>query len=71
MLGAFDGLVRPSREEVTSVNDDGVLNGSRVDEIAIGRKHLQAATLVLEELLHSVSEICRRGNQRLTRVIDP
>lgn len=49
VLGALDGVVGPAREEVGGVDDDGVFDGRRVDEVAVGREDLEAAGHVLEE----------------------
>jgi len=49
VLGAFDGVVGPSRQQVRGVDDDGVFDGRRVDEVAVGREDLEAAGHVLEE----------------------
>ena len=40
VLGALDGVVGPAREEVGGVDDDGVFDGRRVDEVAVGREDL-------------------------------
>ena len=49
VLGALDGVVGPAREEVGSVDDDGVFDGRRVDEVAVRGEDLEAAGHVLEE----------------------
>lgn len=40
VLGALDGVVGPAREEVGGVDDDGVFDGRRVGEVAVGREDL-------------------------------
>jgi hypothetical protein len=49
MLGALDGVVRPTHEEVGGIDDDGVFDWCGVDEGAVWRADLQAARHVLEE----------------------
>lgn len=49
VLSALDGIIRPAREEVGGVDDDGVFDGGGVDEGVVGREDLQAAGHVLEE----------------------
>ena len=50
MLGALDRVVGPSSQQVTRIDNDSVFDGRSVDEIAIRRHDLKAASRVLEEL---------------------
>ena len=49
VLGALDGVVGPARQQVRGVDDNGVFDGRRVDEVAVWREDLKAAGHVLEE----------------------
>lgn len=49
MQRGADGVVRPAREQVTGVDDDGTLDGGRVDELTAGALDLQSPGRVLEE----------------------
>ena len=49
MLSALDGIIRPAREEVGGVDDDGVFDWGGVDEGVVGGENLEAAGHVLEK----------------------
>lgn len=49
MNGALDRVVAPSRQQVSSIDNDGVLDGGCVDKIPVWTLDLQAAAVVLEE----------------------
>lgn len=49
MNGALDRVVAPSRQQVSGVDNDGVLDGSCVDKIPVWTLDLQATAVVLEE----------------------
>jgi hypothetical protein len=49
VLGALNGVVRPPRQKIRRVHDNGVFDRRGIDESAFGREDLQAAGHVLEE----------------------
>lgn len=49
MNGALDRIIAPSRQQVSGVDNDGVLDGSCVNKIPIWTLDLQAAAVVLKE----------------------
>jgi hypothetical protein len=49
MNGALNCVVAPSRQQVSGIDNDGVLDGGCVDKIAVWTLNLQATAIVLEE----------------------
>lgn len=49
MNSALNRIVAPSRQQVSGVDDNGVLNRSCVDKIPVWALDLQAAAVVLEK----------------------
>lgn len=46
---ALDGVVAPPGQQVSRVDDNGVLDRGGIDKLPVGRLHLQAAARVLEQ----------------------
>jgi len=49
MDGALDGVVAPSGQQISSIDNARVLDGRSVDELPVGTFHLKATPLVLEQ----------------------
>lgn len=49
MNSALDRVVAPSCQQVSSIDNNGVLDGSCVDKIPVWTLDLQATAIVLEE----------------------
>jgi hypothetical protein len=49
VLRALDGIVRPAREEVGRIDNNGTFDRSGIDEVAVGAEHLETTSHVLEQ----------------------
>lgn len=49
MYGAFDGVVAPSREQITGVDHDSSFDRSGIDELTCRTLDLETASVVLEQ----------------------
>lgn len=49
MDGALDGVIAPSRKQITGVDDNGAFDGGGIDKLPIWTLDLQTTAVVLEK----------------------